>query len=279
MEIKNFKGNGVFMEAINKFYLMNGIIYPINNFTDEDYKQKIVYEVLRVVNGKAVFLKDHLNRMKKSFKLINEEIPYNDEEIESLINEVIKSNNNAMGNIKITYNTSNGNFKIYYIMHCYPDEEYYKKGVKVILYYGERENPNLKIVSTEFRAKIAEKMKEANAHEALLVDRNGCITEGSKSNFFGIKDKKLITAKGEAVLRGITRDKIFKIAEELGVEIQEKEIKASEISDLDSLFISGTSVAILPISQVDDIKFDVNNEVLRNIMRIYNDLLEGKKEY
>ena len=95
-------------------------------------------------------------------------------------------------------------------------------------------------------------------------------------NFFGIKDKNLITAKGEAVLRGITRDKIFKIAKSLGIEVEEKEIKASEISDLDSLFISGTSVAILPISQVDDIKFDVNNEILIKIMKRYNELLENK---
>ena len=265
------------MEAINKFYLNNGIIYSINDFTDEDYKEKIIYEVLRVVNGKPVFLKEHLARMQKSFKLINKEFPYSEEEIESLIIKVIKKNDNAIGNIKITYNISNSNLKIYYIMHSYPAEEYYEKGVKVILYYGERENPNLKIVSTGFRAKVAEKMKEAKAHEALLVDRNGFITEGSKSNFFAIKDKKLITAKGETVLRGITRDKIFKIAEELGVEVEEKEIKATEIRELESLFISGTSVAILPISQVDDIKFDINNEILRNIMKKYNNLLEGKE--
>ena len=264
------------MEAINKFYLNNGDIFPIEKFTDEDYKEKIIYEVLRVVNGKPAFLKDHLERMKKSFKLIHKEFPFNDEKIKELIDKVIKANDDVIGNIKITYNTTSGNFKIYYIMHSYPSQEYYEKGVKVILYYGERENPNLKIVSTAFRAKIAEKMKEANAHEALLVDRNGFITEGSKSNFFGIKDKKLITAKGETVLRGITRDKIFKIAESLGIEVEEKEIKASEITDLDSLFISGTSVAILPIAQVDDIKFDVNNEILRKIMKKYNELLEGK---
>lgn len=264
------------MEAINKYYLNNGIIYPIKEFTDEDSKEKIIYEVLRVVNGKPAFLKDHLERMKKSFKLINKEFPYDEDEIEKLIIEVIKKNDNALGNIKITCNVNNNNFKIYYIMHSYPSKEYYKKGVKVILYYGERENPNLKLVSTAFRAKVAEKMKEANAHEALLVDRHGFITEGSKSNFFGIKDKNLITAKGESVLRGITRDKIFKIAKSLGIEVEEKEIKASEISDLDSLFISGTSVAILPISQVDDIKFDVNNEILIKIMKRYNELLENK---
>ena len=56
------------MEAINKYYLNNGTIYPIKEFTDEDSKEKIIYEVLRVVNGKPAFLKDHLERMKKSFK-------------------------------------------------------------------------------------------------------------------------------------------------------------------------------------------------------------------
>lgn len=266
------------MEAINKFYLNNGQIFPIKDFIDEDYKEKIIYEVLRVVNGRAVFLKDHLSRMKKSFQLINREFPYSKEELESLIKEVIDANGGVIGNIKITYNTTNGNFKIYYIMHSYPSKEFYKKGIKVILYYGERENPNLKIVSTGFRAKIAEKMKEANAHEALLVDRNGNITEGSKSNFFAIKNGKLITEKAENVLKGITRDKIFKIAKELNIEVVESEIRADEIKNLDAIFISGTSVAILPIAQVDDMSFDVNNEVLRKIMNLYEELLEGKRE-
>ena len=73
------------MEAINKYYLNNGIIYPIKEVTDEDSKEKIIYEVLRVVNGKPAFLKDHLERMKKSFKLINKEFPYDEDEIEKLI--------------------------------------------------------------------------------------------------------------------------------------------------------------------------------------------------
>ena len=87
-----------------------------------------------------MFLKEHLARMQKSFNLINKEFPYSEEDIENLIVKVIKKNDNAIGNIKVTYNISNGNLKIYYIMHCYPSQEYYEKGVKVILYYGEREN-------------------------------------------------------------------------------------------------------------------------------------------
>ena len=77
----------------------------------------------------------------------------------------------------------------------------YTEGVKTILYYGERENPNAKIVNDNFRAKVTEEIKKSNAFEAILVDRNGLITEGSKSNIFAIKDGKLITAKAEAVLK------------------------------------------------------------------------------
>ena len=265
------------MEAINKFYLNNEKIEDVNEFNEDSEKGSIIYEVLRVINGKAVFLKDHIERMKRSFALINMEFPFNTEDVEKKVNEVIKKNDNVLGNIKITYNTASKNLKIYYIKHSYPSNELYTEGVKTILYYGERENPNLKVVSTAFRAKIAEKMKEANAHEALLVDRHGFITEGSKSNFFGIKDKNLITAKGEAVLKGITRDKIFKIAESLGIEVEEVDIKSEDIDKLDAMFISGTSPKILPIAFVNNIKLDVNNITLRKLMKAYNELLEGKR--
>ena len=219
------------MEAINKYYLNNGTIYPIKEFTDEDSKEKIIYEVLRVVNGKPAFLKDHLERMKKSFKLINKEFPYDEDEIEKLIIEVIKKNDNALGNIKITCNVNNNNFKIYYIMHSYPSKEYYKKGVKVILYYGERENPNLKVVSTAFRAKIAEKMKEANAHEALLVDRHGFITEGSKSNFFGIKDS---WNKAESNMTFFTKEQVQNLFDEFDI-IKFNEVEKESLTGLGNM--------------------------------------------
>ena len=78
------------------------------------------------------------------------------------------------------------------------------------------------------------------------------------------------------IARSVKLKPIMEVAESLNIEIEEKEIKVSEISNFDSLFISGTSVAILPISQVDDINFDVNNEILRKIMKIYDDLLKEK---
>lgn len=265
------------MEAINKFYLFNGSIEEVNNFTEDSKRGSIIYEVLRVINGNPAFLIDHIERMKKSFEIINKKFPFTNEEIISYVKKVINSNNNLVGNIKITYNTDSEDLKVYYIKHSYPSNELYNNGVKTILYYGERENPNAKIINSTFREKVTEEIKKADAFEAILVDRNGFITEGSKSNIFAIKDGKLITAKGEAVLKGITRDKIINIAKEIGLEVEEKDIKACEIKDLDSMFISGTSPKILPIAFVEDIKLDVNNITLRNLMKAYDELLEGKR--
>ena len=265
------------MEAINKFYLNNEKIEDVNEFNEDSEKGSIIYEVLRVINGKAVFLKDHIERMKRSFALINMEFPFNTEDVEKKVNEVIKKNDNVLGNIKITYNTASKNLKIYYIKHSYPSNELYTEGVKTILYYGERENPNAKIVNDNFRAKVTEEIKKSNAFEAILVDRNGLITEGSKSNIFAIKDGKLITAKAEAVLKGITRDKVIDIAKEIGIEFEEVDIKSEDIDKLDAMFISGTSPKILPIAFVNNIKLDVNNITLRKLMKAYNDLLEGNR--
>lgn len=265
------------MEAINKFYFNNEKIEEVNEFTEDSEKGSIIYEVLRVINGKAVFLKDHIQRMKKSFEIINMEFPFKVEYLEKKVNEVIKNNDNIVGNIKITYNTASRNLKIYYIKHSYPSDELYNEGVKTILYYGERENPNAKIVNASFREKVTEKIKKANAFEAILVDRNGLITEGSKSNIFAIKDGKLITAKAEAVLRGITRDKIIGIAKVIGIEVEEVDIKSIDIDKLDAMFISGTSPKILPIAFVNNIKLDINNITLRKLMKAYNELLEGKR--
>lgn len=262
------------LEAINKFYLEDGNIEEVKNFLDEtDEANKIIYEVLRVTNGKPLFLKEHINRMEKSFTLINKIFPYSYDKISEYLNKVIEANDKVEGNIKITYSTLTESMKVYYIKHSYPSKDLYKNGVKTILYHGERQNPNAKIINKSFREAINDEMTKANAYEAILVDRNGYITEGSKSNIFMIRDNKLITASAKNVLKGVTRDKIIALAKDNGIEFEEAEIKYTELKNVDSMFISGTSPKILPINQVDDIELDVSNSILRLLMERYELLL------
>jgi branched-chain amino acid aminotransferase len=233
-------------------------------------EQKIIYEVLRVVNGKAIFLENHLKRMKNSFELIGEIFTLSYEEIIIKIDELIRNENKLCGNIKITYDIYIKDIKIFFIDHSYPSIEMYQNGVETILYFGERENPNAKIINDDFREKVNKEIKYKNVYEAILVDNNGYITEGSRSNIFMVKDNKLLTSHIKSVLPGVTRGEIIKLAEKFGIDIKEVEYNYLDIEKLDGMFISGTSPKVLPIKQVNNIKFHVNNSIIRKLMLEYD---------
>lgn len=233
-------------------------------------ESKIIYEVLRVIDGKPLFLENHLKRMERSFSLINMDFPLSEELLCLKIEETIKVENKNEGNIKITYDVNLKELKIFFIPHNYPTLDQYERGVKTIFYFGERENPNAKIVNNDFRAKVTEEIKLHNAYEAILVDRNGFITEGSKSNIFMVKNDELLTSPTKAVLPGVTRGEIIEIANKLNIVVKEIEYSYKEIKDIDGMFICGTSPKVLPINCVDKEKMNVNNQVIKKIMQEYN---------
>ncbi|OOM16295.1 aminotransferase class IV [Clostridium saccharobutylicum] len=233
-------------------------------------EDKIIYEVLRVIDGKPIFLENHLERMKNSFKLINKEFTLKYDEISAKINRLIQLENKTEGNIKLTYGINEKVLRVFFIQHSYPSEDLYEHGVKTILYFGERENPNAKIVNDNFREKVSKEITASNAFEAILVDRNGYITEGSKSNIFMVKNGELLTSPTKAVLPGVTRGEIIKIAEKLGIRVKEVEYRYDEINKLDGMFISGTSPKVLPINKVDNVELNQNNDIIINLMREYD---------
>ncbi|MBU3136014.1 aminotransferase class IV [Clostridium gasigenes] len=259
------------MEAINSFFIEDGHLDSTKNFNDEkNSKDKIIYEVIRINNGEPLFLEVHLKRMEKSFNLMDKSFPYEYNKIAEYLERVISANHKKEGNVKITFNIDEDLMKVFYIKHIYPTDEMYKNGVDTILYHGERHNPNAKVIDCKFREKVNEEIKKKNAFEAILVDNNGYITEGSKSNIFLIKDNKLFTSKIEAVLPGVTRGKIIEIAKSENIDFDEKNSKYTELEEIDAMFISGTSPGILPISKVDSIIMNVDNEIMRKLMDLYN---------
>lgn len=232
--------------------------------------EKIIYEVLRVIHGKPIFLENHFKRMENSFILIGEKNTLTYEDISKEVYEVIESEKKTEGNIKITYEVYSNTLKVFFVEHSYPPIEMYKQGVKTILYFGERENPNAKIVNENFREKINKEIKSNNAYEAILVDSNGYITEGSKSNIFMVKGNEILTAPVKSVLPGVTRGEVIALAEKLKIQVEEVEYKYLDINKLDGMFISGTSPKVLPINSVNDIKLDPNNSIIRRLMVEYD---------
>ena len=232
---------------------------------------KVVYEVLRVIDGKPLFFEDHLERMKNSFDLINEGFLLKNDEIKEMIKDLINKEKKLCGNIKITYSIIEKKLDVFFIKHSYPTDEMYDNGVKVILYFGERENPNAKIVNDNFRSGVNKEIENNNAYEAILIDRNGFITEGSRSNIFMIKNNVILTSPTKAVLPGVTRKKVLELANQLNLKVEEQEYNYKKINELDGMFISGTSPKILPISSVSDIKLNEKNSIILKLMKAYDD--------
>ena len=205
----------------------------------------------------------------------NEKFKISEEKLKEDIDKLVKANDSKIGNIKLTYNTTSKELRGFFINHSYPTEEMYKNGVSTIIYFGERENPNAKVINQNFREAVNNEIKKKEAYEAILIDRNGFITEGSRSNIFMIRDRKLYTSKVEAVLPGVTRTEIIKMAKNNGIEVIEGNVNYKNIKMFEGLFISGTSPKILPICKVDDVEFDVNNEFLRELMRKFDEVIEN----
>lgn len=259
-------------ECINNYFILNGEAIESSDFDDSIVRQgKTLYEVIRIINGVPLFVEKHLSRLRHSAAITGLTIDYNDEEICHMMLRLIEANNMPYGNIKLAFNYAKENSTAaYFIEHHYPSELDYIDGVDTIFYHGERTNPNAKVINLNFRQAVDYEIKKANAYEAILVDRNGIITEGSRSNIFMIKGEKVLTSPIELVLPGVTRDTIIETCSSIGLEVLGQKVSFNDIDKLDALFISGTSPKVLPIRKVGMLPFNSShNTIVKDIMSAY----------
>ncbi|KPU46271.1 branched-chain-amino-acid aminotransferase [Oxobacter pfennigii] len=236
-----------------------------------------IYEVIRVIDGVPMFLEKHVSRFKTSASLLGFDILIDEKKIDAIIRKLIEINDYFNGNVRIVinnfYNQTPDSY-FYFYKSSYPTEDMIADGVHATLFYGERNNPNAKSTDLAIRDKINEQIARMNAYEALLVNSNGEITEGSRSNMFFIKNKTIITAPEKDILSGVTRGNVIEIIRRSGFELQEKNLEANMLKDMDGLFLTGTSPMVLPIRSVDDMKFaSANNGIIRSIRESYLQLV------
>ncbi len=264
-------------EAIGNYLIINGQVFSTEDKIFEKIRKAPIYEVIRGINGVALFLEDHLERMYRSAKLVNYQIGKDEKEIKEEIKLLMEKNNSGNINTKLLSVEIDGDkvFLVYNTESFYPPEDYYINGIHTTLFKHQRDNPNAKVQHSNFKENIAKALKEENAFEALLVNESGYIPEGSRSNMFFIKDNKVYTAKAEDVLLGVTRKHIFQVCEDLDIEIVEESINIKDLEVLDGAFMTGTSVNVLAISSIDKLKLNsVNNKIIKDISIAYNEKIK-----
>jgi branched-chain amino acid aminotransferase len=254
---------------IHKFFVFNDEIKPTEVFIAGENEGGI-YEVLRVVNGIPLFLEDHLDRFYNSALLARKTIRFSETQISTFLKNLIDRNKVEEGNVLISCKI---NLKAFFVPHKYPTSEMYREGVTCGVLNAQRENPNAKVFQTTVRQRADQMLAEDGFYEVLLVDHRGRITEGSRSNVFFVRENELVTSPGNKVLLGITRQKTLQMAYDLKVPVAEREVDLNELQHFDAAFITGTSPKILPIQKIDGYAFNPHNEIVRQLMNSYDDLI------
>lgn len=264
-------------ECFGKKFILNGKLQPSDQFDNSMvYEGDSVYEVLRMVKGFPVFFFDHMDRLETSVRLQNKKMLADRNSLRKDIIKLSKTEKKKEINLKIVfnYNRNSENYLVYFIEPIYPSPEQFKRGVKGILYYAERKDPESKVINHKLRSSIYHKLILEGGYEALLVNEENCITEGSRSNIFFLKGEKLVTAPDNKILNGITRKYVLEICRENNIHVEFRCVNVTEIGDYDAVFMTGTSPTVLQFCCIDDTYFNIRVPLIDKLRELYFEKME-----
>ena len=269
------------------------VVYINGNFVKEtDAKVSIfdsalmfgdmVFEMTRSFNKKQFKLREHLDRLFIGIKILRIPLEMTIDDLEAACLKTIEMNEKVFDSHdehRLMINISRGPLGIYapvfegkleptVIIADFPLKwtvaamaPLFELGINAVIpsqraIPASLMDPKIKNRSRLFyqMANIEVSLFEGKNNWALLLDSDGLITEGTGDNFFIVKDGVIITPEGRNILRGISRDYIFEIAEELGISCKEGNIEPYDVYIAEEAFMTGTPFCILPTVSLQGIK-------------------------
>ena len=219
-----------------------------------------VFDLVRTYRGKPFSLKAHVERLRNSAAEIGLHMPWTTADLIAIVQETLSKNNHRESNIRIVvtggsspdFTTPQNNPRLLVLVSPLPElpAAWYTDGVKIITQVTERFKPGAKSINYIPATIALEKARNAGAIEALYLDRQDYVLEGTTSNLFAFKGRTLITP-GRDILSGITRQVVLEVAAEQ-FTVQIRDISRQELLVADEVFITGTNKGVVPVIQVDD---------------------------
>ncbi|EGL82143.1 branched-chain amino acid aminotransferase [Caldalkalibacillus thermarum TA2.A1] len=228
-----------------------------------------VFEGVRAYSGNVFKLKEHLERLYNSAKVIMLEIPYTMDEMEHIVCETLRKNNLEDAYIRIVVSRGKGNLGldpftcgrpqvivIAEALALYP-KEFYEKGLEIVTVATRRNRPDVlspKIKSLNYLNNILVKIEAhlAGVKEAMMLNTEGYVVECSGDNIFIIKDGVLYTPPTYlGALEGITRNAIIDLAREKGYVVKEEPFTQYDVYTADEVFLTGTAAEVIAVVKVD----------------------------
>lgn len=268
-----------FEENIGKSCIINGETFPnesLNLYTQDKFTA--FYEVIRIIDGIPLFYEDHYARLKSSMIKSNYELTLSKRDLKGQIENACELNKLYNCNIKVIVlqNEAEQITLVFVNKFYYPIKQEYDNGVACCTIKLKRSNPNIKMIHTGYKEEIKRVATEKNVFEVLLVNDEGKITEGSKSNTFFVKGNKIYTSPVDYILMGITRQYVINVCTKLGYEVIETLIGMDSLTSFDAAFITGTSINVLPVRIIDNHNLNsANNSTTQHVMASYNSLVNS----
>jgi branched-chain amino acid aminotransferase len=250
-------------------------------------------------NGPVIFrLYDHTDRLFRSAHILNFKIPWSKEEINEAQIQVVRENKLKEAYLRpMCFYGSEGmglradNLKPHCIIAAwewpnYVTPEAKDEGIKVRTSSYTRHHVNITMCKAKANGNYINSMLalrealDSGCEEALLLDNEGYVAEGSGENVFLVQKGKLVTPELTSCLEGITRDTVFAFAAELNIEVVEKRITRDEVYIADEAFFTGTAAEVLPIRELDGrtIGSGKRGPVTEKLQSMYFDQVLGKRE-
>jgi len=261
-----------------------------------------VFEGLRAYKtgrGAAIFrLRDHTDRLFRSAHIMNMKIPFDKDILDRAQCEAVSRNGLSSAYIRpMCFYGSEGmglhakGLKVHVMIAAwewgaYLGAENMARGIKVRTSSYTRNYVNSVMCKAKANGNYlnsilaVQEAVEAGCDEALLLDHEGYVAEGSGENIFIVRRGKLYTPDLTSALEGITRETVFTIARESGLEVVEKRITRDEVYVADEAFFTGTAAEVTPIREVDGrtIGNGGRGPVTEKLQTLYFDYVHGRRD-
>ncbi|MBO6164436.1 MAG: aminotransferase class IV [Lachnospiraceae bacterium] len=285
--------------AEKSYYYENGVFEKTEQFAERYHENgPAVYEVIRLVGGRPLFPEEHYERLLGSLEKIERKTaqkpeissgivassgiapgtcPLSAEEFSRIMCRLAEINGITDMNCRLVitnFERETPDVYLFLLPTHYPSEEQYAQGVRTDLLPAVRKDPHAKIWNQSLRTAADKKIAEEGLFEVILVDEQGRVTEGSRSNILFFRGDRVYTTPDEAVLLGVTRTRILEVCRGAGIPVEQVYVKAEEIGTYEAAAVCGTSPKVLPISAVGEVQMNVNHPLLRRVMALYDQVCE-----
>ena len=248
--------------------------------------------------GACIFrLKEHTDRLFRSAKILQMDMPFDKDTLNEAQREVVRVNNLKEGYIRpMCFLGSEGmglradNLKTHVMVAAWPwpsymDPEARDRGIRVRTSSYTRHHVNITMCKAKANGNYINSILalrealDAGCEEALLLDNEGYVAEGSGENVFLVRDGTIYTPELTSCLEGITRDSIFRIAADLGYQVKERRITRDEVYIADEAFFTGTAAEVVPIRELDSrpIGSGSRGPLTEKLQSIYFDTVRGRE--